>query len=492
MALFDRSNNLVQRSSDRSIWLLLTVIAFSIPLSVKFYFTENDLEVIFPAELLVGLAALVVIMYWIVSERARSSLDMAVLKHPLAILVALDLVISVFSYWGSDEPMVSLKWLMVRFSYVLVFFLIPLLIREINSERIIKLLTYHSWALVLVVIWVLKAAFERGFDRNVANYSSMPFYNDHTIYAAALVFALFTFLISTLSAKNQKSPLIVNAVSFVLVAVVTIALGLSYTRAAWLSVVVVGGLGVVLLIRPKPIVWLSGSVLLVLIAMFSWGPLQKEALEHKSDADADNAGITEVLWSYANVSTDASNRERLVRWSTAYSIFLAHPFAGAGPGMFKFKYPLFQDPGKAKFRTTPQPTTAYISRVWEPTSNIIVRDNPQNLYVDPGTAHSEYLLALSERGPVALMVFIGLFAVVIMRYVQRSREWTDRSAKIQLLLVVLAILAYGVHGFFNNFLDDCKIAFPFYFFLVLFVRMDTNQFGTSDTINGQTSLKPVQ
>ena len=58
MALFERSNFLYQRSSDRSIWLLLAVTAFAIPISVKFYFTERDLEVIFPAELLVGLAAL--------------------------------------------------------------------------------------------------------------------------------------------------------------------------------------------------------------------------------------------------------------------------------------------------------------------------------------------------------------------------------------------------------------------------------------------------
>ena len=220
-----------------------------------------------------------------------------VLQHPLRSLCA-GSCDNVFSYWTSDEPLVSLKWLVVRTSYVLMFFFTPLLIRGINGERIIKLLTIHAWALFLVVIWVFKAAFERGFDRTVANYSCMPFYNDHTIYAAALVFALFTFLISTLSGKDQKSPFIVSAGSFILVAVMIIALALSYTRAAWLSVVVVGILGVVLLVRPRPSVWISGSVLLLLIAMFSWGPLQKEALERKGRCGCGQLWFTEVLWSY--------------------------------------------------------------------------------------------------------------------------------------------------------------------------------------------------
>ncbi|HQV51786.1 MAG: O-antigen ligase family protein [Flavobacteriales bacterium] len=485
MALFKRINSTNLSSSDRSIWLLLVVTAFSIPLSLKLYSTERDLEVIFPAELLVGLTALYVIIRWVVSQRARSALDMQALKHPIVILIALDLMISVVSYWGSDEPMVSLKWLVVRTSYVLVFFLVPLLIREFNKEKLVKLLTYHAWALILVVIWVFKAAFEQGFDRNVANYSCMPFYNDHTIYAAALVFSLFTFLISVFSRKEEGASLFGGAVTVVLVSVVVIALVLSYTRAAWLSVVVVVILGVVLLIRPRPAVWLGCTLIIMLVAIFSWRPLQKAALEHKGDADADNAGISEVLWSYANISTDASNRERLVRWSSAYSIFLADPFLGCGPGMFKFKYPLYQDPEHASFRTVPQPTSAYISRVWEPTSDLIVRDNPQNLYVDPGTAHSEYLLALSERGPVALSLFIGIFVAMVLRYVDRIREMTDRSAMIQFLLVVLAILAYGVHGFFNNYLDDCKIAFPLYFFLVLFIRMDQHQFGKNVPAGGQ-------
>ena len=293
MALFKRINSTNLSSSDRSIWLLLVVTAFSIPLSLKLYSTERDLEVIFPAELLVGLTALYVIIRWVVSQRARSALDMQALKHPIVILIALDLMISVVSYWGSDEPMVSLKWLVVRTSYVLVFFLVPLLIREFNKEKLVKLLTYHAWALILVVIWVFKAAFEQGFDRNVANYSCMPFYNDHTIYAAALVFALFTFLISALpmpgstrsisvftflisvfSRKEEGASLFGGAVTVVLVSVVVIALVLSYTRAAWLSVVVVVILGVVLLIRPRPAVWLGCTLIIMLVAIFSWRPLR--------------------------------------------------------------------------------------------------------------------------------------------------------------------------------------------------------------------------
>jgi hypothetical protein len=152
--------------------------------------------------------------------------------------------------------------------------------------------------------------------------------------------------------------------------------------------------------------------------------------------------------------------------------------------MYKFEYPAHNDPNKAIYSTEP-PNTNVISARWRPIKNIVVRENPQIMYVDPGTAHSEYLLALSERGVPALAVFLSLMLLVLIRTVQMCRTFDRMAPKVEVLLISLPILAFGVHAIFNNFLDDCKIAFPFYAFVALFVQMDHTHKGA----NGRPPIK---
>ena len=81
--------------------------------------------------------------------------------------------------------------------------------------------------------------------------------------------------------------------------------------------------------------------------------------------------------SFSNVSSDASNLERLNRWSCAWAMFQERPLWGWGPGTYQFEYAPFQT---SDLRT------------------IISTNN-----ADLGNAHSEYLGPLAEQGVVGLV-----------------------------------------------------------------------------------------
>ena len=119
--------------------------------------------------------------------------------------------------------------------------------------------------------------------------------------------------------------------------------------------------------------------------MFLQNPIL-EKLEANRQDSSDN--LIEHFTSLSNISTDASNMERINRWKCALQMFYERPFFGWGPGTYQFHYAPFQ---VSSDRT-------------------IISSN----YGDAGNAHSEYLSALSESGVLGfvtffLVVFVSLF-----------------------------------------------------------------------------------
>jgi len=101
-----------------------------------------------------------------------------------------------------------------------------------------------------------------------------------------------------------------------------------------------------------------------------------------------HAGMLERTGSAANVTTDLSNLERMNRWVAAWRMFREKPLTGFGPGTYQFAYIPYQEPGLINRLSVTNP--------W---------DVPEG---SGGTAHSEYLLALSEMGIMGLLGWIVL------------------------------------------------------------------------------------
>jgi len=258
-----------------------------------------------------------------------------------------------------------------------------------------------------------------------------PFFKDHTIYGA--IVALILPLAVGLYFYKKHNPL-VQMTLISLIVIILIGLVLSYTRAAWLSVLGSVGLALVLYykISWKPIAVLAGAGLIVVL--IRWDQIQMELERNKYEHTTE--AFDERLQSAANISTDASNLERINRWSCAIAMFKERPIMGYGPGTYAFEYAPFQ----------------------RPENLTIISTN----FGDMGNAHSEYLGALAETGFIGMLSLIGVVAAIfftgITLYHRLSKE--NKEDRIIVLSTIMALSTYFIHAFLNNYLDTDKAAVP--------------------------------
>ena len=154
----------------------------------------------------------------------------------------------------------------------------------------------------------------------------------------------------------------------------------------------------------------------------------------------------EHVQSMSNISTDASNLERLNRWASAIRMFKDRPVFGFGPGTYQFEY--------APYQSSEEKT--------------LISTNAG----DRGNAHSEYIGPLSEEGLLGTILVICVFIysiVVAMRVYRRS---DDKDVKMLTLATMLGLLTYYFHGLMNNFLDSDKASVPVWGYIAILVAFD--------------------
>jgi O-antigen ligase len=167
-------------------------------------------------------------------------------------------------------------------------------------------------------------------------------------------------------------------------------------------------------------------------------------LERNSDESSSN--LTEHFSSMTNITSDASNLERINRWNSALRMFEERPVFGYGPGTYMFQYARYQ---MKKDRT-------------------IISTNA----ADGGNAHSEYLGPLSESGIGGLATFLIIILTVTYTAIRTWTRLTDYRLKGILLSALTGLITYYIHGFLNNFLDTDKLSVPFWGFTAMIVAID--------------------
>jgi putative inorganic carbon (HCO3(-)) transporter len=153
--------------------------------------------------------------------------------------------------------------------------------------------------------------------------------------------------------------------------------------------------------------------------------------------------------SISNISSDASNLERVNRWSCAIRMFKERPVFGFGPGTYMFKYAPYQ---------------------FSYEKTIISTNNGDN-----GNAHSEYIGPLAEQGILGLILVLVLFTTIIVTGLRVYNRVENREARVYALVFLLGLITYFVHGILNNFLDQDKAAVPFWAFVAAIVAIDLYQ-----------------
>jgi O-antigen ligase len=419
---------------DKLIWL---IVLFT-PLAITIKDNDFGLGVSLPTEpLLAGVLLLFVIKIfydWTFEKRF--------LKHPVTLALAFSLIWMLFTTITSELPVVSIKFLVSRLWFVVPFyFIFSKLIKD--SKDIRKFSWLYIIPLIMVIIYTTVHHSLWGFERKAGHWVMWPFYNDHTAYGMILAFYL-PIAVSLIFTKEYTKSM--KMYSFAAALILLFALYLSYSRAAWLSMI--AGIGVFVLIYFKIKLRYIMLTFIALLAIFF--TFQNQILDRLSKNDQDSsANFMEHVSSASNIATDASNLERINRWACAIRLFEERPLVGWGPGTYQFVYAPMQ---RAKEKT------------------IISTD-----FGDGGNAHSEYLGPLAERGVLGMVSFLLIAIAILYTGIRVYKHEKDPSIKNIIMGILVGFVTYFTHGFLNNFLDTDKASVPFWGFAAILVILDINQ-----------------
>jgi putative inorganic carbon (HCO3(-)) transporter len=159
-----------------------------------------------------------------------------------------------------------------------------------------------------------------------------------------------------------------------------------------------------------------------------------------------SANFIEHVQSISNISTDASNLERINRWQSAIRMYEERPVFGFGPGTYQFEYAPFQlSQEKTEISTNAG---------------------------DRGNAHSEYIGPLSEMGMPGMLIVISIVIAMVVVGMRNYRRADTREVRVLSLAITLGLITYFLHGLMNNFLDTDKASIPIWGFMAMLVSMN--------------------
>ena len=414
---------------------LVLLIVFLTPLSVTLTDIGLGVGLTLPTDpLLFG-----VMLMFILKLIAERKFDKRIADHPVTLALIINLTWMAITTITSEMPTVSLKFLVSRLWYVITFFFIASEIFKRFKNIKLYLVTYMISFIGIICYTIIHHGMY-GFLEQPAHWVMSPFFNDHTSYGAVLAM-FYPLLVGLVFGKNYSRSW--KVVFIAVFALFTVALVLSYTRAAWVSLIGALGVYIIMRLRIKFVTVMSLAVVFLVALGLSWETIVMKLEQNRQDSSAE---FTEHIQSITNISTDASNLERLNRWSSAWRMFKERPFVGWGPGTYMFQYAPFQlSSEKTRISTNAG---------------------------DAGNAHSEYIGPLSEQGVFGMVSFLIIIIAVLYRAIILYPKLKDPEHQLYLMSLLLGLITYLIHGILNNFLDTDKASAPFWGFIAAIVAID--------------------
>jgi putative inorganic carbon (HCO3(-)) transporter len=246
--------------------------------------------------------------------------------------------------------------------------------------------------------------------------AARPFFPEHGTYSAYLAMILPLALLATLEGEGTARVLYAAGTL-----VIGFGIALSFTRAAWLSVVLV--LPVTAAIwafrrrSVRPVAWAGGLAALILIAIAGIGAEGRITRHASSVVETENV----------------SNLERLNRWMAAAEMTKDRPWLGVGYGVYAAAYPEYR-------------------------RKVVITEMA---YEHMG-AHSEPVRIISETGLVGIAVSLWLIAAAVVLGVRVYRRDRDRQTSLLVLAALSALATYIAHTAFNSYPGVDKVTIPFW------------------------------
>jgi len=414
---------------------LMLFVVFCTPLSVNLE-DLGGIGMYLPTE---PLMVAIMLLFFLKLAMERNVFEAAVWKHPVTWAICAHLIWIAVCCIPSTDPLVSVKFLTARLWFVVVMYFVATKLFE-DTTNMQRFFWLYMIALSIVVVYTLMNHAQHGFAQDPAHWVMSPFFKDHTSYGAILAFMIPFGVVSVRMPGWSRTR---KGVALLLLILVSAGLVFSYTRAAWVSLV--AAIGVFLIMKWRVPGWLVGAgAAASLVGYFIYQDQLTMTLERNRDESSDD--LAEHVSSIGNISSDASNLERLNRWNSAVRMFAERPVFGFGPGTYMFEYAPFQ---ASSDRT-------------------IISTN----FGSGGNAHSEYLGPMAEQGLLGMLLMVILVAVVCNTAV---RLWLRLPHGLDRMLVGAAffgLVTYYVHGVLNNYLDTDKASVLFWGSTAMIVVLD--------------------
>ena len=427
------------------IWLLITqtkqmlfFTVFAVPLSIPVNDIGGGFGMSFPTEPII-----IIVFFGVILKLINgATFDKKILFSALSIIIGVDLLWTLITSISSSMPLVSFKFLLSRTWYIVIFyFLFATFFKQSKSIKLFIWLLGVS--ISLLAVYTIYNHSKGSFTRGFAYAAMQPFLPDHGMYAALVAFLIPPFIVFAIWGFHLKQGIPARIIAFVITLFLTLAVILSYTRAAWLSLVASGALmaAIMLGIRFRTII--IGMVAAAGIYFYMQTDIQTQLSRNKQGSADD---IEAHVSSISNVSTDPSNLERLNRWNCAYRMFQERPIMGWGPGTYVFQYAPFQVSSELTIISTHSG--------------------------DLGNVHSEYLRPLCETGFIGALLWIVLVLYTIYLGFRVYRKAPDNETRYLALALVSGVTTYFVHAFLNNYSEFDKLAVPMWGFMAALAALN--------------------
>ncbi|MBO6050966.1 MAG: O-antigen ligase family protein [Bacteroidales bacterium] len=405
-------------------WLMY-FMAFVTPLSIVINDERVQLGISLPSEFIM-IALTLLFLCRILYDL---NLNRKLVLHPISIAVYVYLLWMFITCITSEHPVVSFKFWASKIWFITSCYFMVLQLIKNDLKNAVTFFDSYMLGLVIVVIYTTIHHAIMGFTEVAGHWVMTPFYNDHTAYGAVLAFFAPIVTAFFFQTEDKREKWFYGICGLILL----LGLFLSYCRAAWISIIVMMGVWVVMKLKIK-FSWLVLAGLLFGAFFFFYAD---DIVYRMGRNDQDTSGnLAEHIQSMSNISTDASNVERLNRWTAAMGMIKERPVVGWGPGTYQFEYAPYQ---KSRYQT-------------------IISTN----FGNGGNAHSEYLGPCAETGIVGLLTVLALLVTSLYSGILAYSRATDRLRRSLALCMTLALVTYFIHGFLNNFLDTDKLSLPFW------------------------------
>ena len=282
---------------NKLYWLLLTLLAFWLPLSISFSETFYFL-------------AFGVWIIRIIAQR-RKAFRYTKLEIPILVLA----IIYISAIFFSPSPLKSAEILRKLMLFVLFF----LLANSLDSE-IVKRHLINVWFLAVIIasIWTVLEYF--GGIGHPGSFLGFQTFG----YLAPMFLGVS---LSLMGLKNYKRTSILSILTF---AIGVPALFLTYNRGAWIGLI--GGLALFFIIKRKWFALATSGVTTILIvsALFTYFPNSRQG-----------KAVRSLLWPFDKrvPHVVGSNLQHLYMWKASWMMFKEHPFFGIGPYRFEEELP---------------------------------------------------------------------------------------------------------------------------------------------------------